>query len=241
MTHPLVLVSHPLCPYVQRAAILLMEKGVRFERREIDLSHKPRWFLEVSPLGKTPVLLVDGAPIFESAVICEYLEDTTTPRLHPELPLRRAQHRSWMAFGSTVLDGIGAMYSAPDEPSLRTQAATLRARFEQIESELLDGPYFDGAAFSVVDAVFGPVFRYFDVIDRIVDLGLWHGLPKVKAWRAALAGRPSVRDAVSTSYPERLMQFLCSRETALGRLARASSGFGLARPLDQGASCVAAD
>ena len=99
----LVLVSHPLCPYVQRVAILLAEKGVPFERRDIDLRDKPRWFLEVSPLGKTPVLLVDGQPGFESAVICEYLDETASPRLHPADPLRRAQHRSWSEFGSAVL------------------------------------------------------------------------------------------------------------------------------------------
>jgi len=54
---PLVLISHPLCPYVQRAAIVLAEKGVPFERRDVDLADKPEWFLRISPLGKTPVLL----------------------------------------------------------------------------------------------------------------------------------------------------------------------------------------
>ena len=54
----LVLVSHALCPYVQRAAIVLAEKGVAFERRDVDLADKPDWFRAVSPLGKTPVLLV---------------------------------------------------------------------------------------------------------------------------------------------------------------------------------------
>src|SRR5689334_15487891 len=71
---PLVLVSHPLCPYVQRAAIVLLEKGVPFERRDVDLARKPAWFLDISPLGKTPVLLAGGEAIFESAVICEYLD-----------------------------------------------------------------------------------------------------------------------------------------------------------------------
>jgi glutathione S-transferase len=73
------LISHALCPYVQRAAISLTEKGVTFERTDIDLSNKPDWFLAISPLGKTPVLVVDGTPIFESAVILEYLEDSNRP------------------------------------------------------------------------------------------------------------------------------------------------------------------
>ncbi|MGG6499047.1 UNVERIFIED_CONTAM: glutathione S-transferase family protein, partial [Bacteroidetes bacterium 56_B9] len=75
--------SHKLCPYVQRAVIALTEKGVPFERIDIDLDNKPDWFLAVSPLGKTPVLLVGDQPIFESAVILEYLEDTQPKPLHP--------------------------------------------------------------------------------------------------------------------------------------------------------------
>ena len=51
----LKLISHKLCPYVQRAVIALSEKGVPFERIDIDLANKPDWFLKVSPLGKTPV------------------------------------------------------------------------------------------------------------------------------------------------------------------------------------------
>ena len=74
MTASLKLISHKLCPYVQRAVIALKEKGVPFERVDIDLANKPDWFLKVSPLGKTPVLLVGDHAIFESAVILEYLE-----------------------------------------------------------------------------------------------------------------------------------------------------------------------
>jgi glutathione S-transferase len=54
----LTLISHHLCPYAQRAAIALAEKGVRFERRYVDLSAKPDWFLAISPLGKVPLLIV---------------------------------------------------------------------------------------------------------------------------------------------------------------------------------------
>ena len=52
----LTLISHHLCPYVQRAVIALTEKGVAFERVYVDLANKPDWFKALSPLGKTPVL-----------------------------------------------------------------------------------------------------------------------------------------------------------------------------------------
>jgi glutathione S-transferase len=213
----LVLVSHALCPYVQRAAIVLAEKGVPFERRDIDLANKPDWFLKVSPLGKTPVLLVGDEAIFESAVICEYLEETALPRLHPANALLRAQHRSWMEFGSALLNLIGAFYHAADETTLVARAAEIRARLVQIEVALGEGPYFAGESFSIVDAVFGPVFRYFDAFDGIDDFGFCDDLPKLQRWRRALAIRPSVAEAVRPDYPELLCKFLLVRRSALSR------------------------
>src|SRR5208282_5753640 len=82
----LTLVSHNLCPYVQRAAIALAEKRVAFARVYVDLSDKPDWFRAISPLGKTPLLKVASGGgeqvIFESAVILEYLEETEANPLH---------------------------------------------------------------------------------------------------------------------------------------------------------------
>src|SRR5215813_4768403 len=89
----LTLLSHDLCPYVQRAVIALTEKGVPFDRVIIDLADKPDWFLAISPLGKVPLLKVGDEVIFESAVILEYLEETQPNPLYPADPLARARHR----------------------------------------------------------------------------------------------------------------------------------------------------
>jgi glutathione S-transferase len=217
MNPSLTLISHPLCPYVQRAAIVLHEKAMAFGRRDIDLADKPGWFLEISPLGKTPVLLVDDHAIFESAVICEYLDDTLLPRLHPEDPLERARHRAYMEFGSAILNTIGRFYNASDDDSLAAVVRDLRKQFVLLEGELGSGPYFGGGAFRMVDAVFGPVFRYFDVFDTIQDFGIFDDLPKVVAWRRALAVRPSVRNAAAGNYPQLLAAFLIKRQSALSR------------------------
>lgn len=214
---PLTLVSHALCPYVQRAAIVLTEKGLAYERRDIDLADKPDWFLKISPLGKTPVLLIGDEAIFESAVICEYLDETTPARLHPADALQRARHRAWIELGSALLNLIGAFYTAADEQALGARAAEIRSRLVQIEAALGDGPFFAGDRFSIVDAVFGPVFRYFDVFDGIGDFGFWGDLTKLQRWRHHLAARPSVVGAVSPDYPERLRRFLLARRSALSR------------------------
>jgi glutathione S-transferase len=214
---PLVLVSHVLCPYVQRTAIVLAEKGIPFERRDIDLANKPDWFLKMSPLGKTPVLLVGGEAIFESSVICEYLEETRLPHLHPDDALQRARHRSWVEFASALLNLIGAFYNAEDEHTLGARATDIRARLGQIEGALGDGPYFSGKHFRLVDAAFGPVFRYFDAFDAIGEFGFLDDLPRVQQWRQALAARPSVAHAVRPDYPEKLQGFLGARRSALSR------------------------
>jgi glutathione S-transferase len=220
---PLVLVSHPLCPYVQRAAIVLAEKGVPFARRDVDLADKPAWFRALSPLGKTPVLLVGEEPLFESAVICEYLDETVAPALHPRDPLARARVRAWMEFGSAVLNAVAAFYNAPDEAALAARRADLRARFEQVEAALDPrGPWFEGERFGLADAVFGPVFRYFEVFEALGEAGFFDALPRVQAWRAALAARPSVRQAAGADYAGRLARFLVERGSALSRRIAAS-------------------
>jgi glutathione S-transferase len=223
-TSRLTLVSHHLCPYVQRAVIAITEKGVPFERVYVDLARKPDWFLAVSPLGKTPVLLVGDRPIFESAVILEYLEETQATPLHPADPLQRAEHRAWIEFGSAVLGDIWGLYSAADAAAFQAKANALRTKFGQIERRLGDGPYFDGARFSLVDAVFGPVFRYFDVFDRIGDFGILADKAKLHGWRSALAQRPSIAQAVTPDYEARLWRFLEARSSYLSAIMAASGG-----------------
>lgn len=214
----LLLVSHHLCPYVQRAVIALTEKGVPFERLNVDLANKPDWFVALSPLGKTPVLKVGDTAIFESAVILDYLEETQPRPLHPQDPLRRAEHRAWIEFGSATLNDISGFYVAPDEVHFEAKAKALHDKFARVERRLGARPYFDGEAFSLVDAAFGPVFRYFDVFDQIGEFGVLHGLPKVAAWRYALAKRPSVLAAVESDYRKRLWAFLAARNAHLSRL-----------------------
>lgn len=218
MTAPLKLISHKLCPYMQRAVITLTEKNVPFERIDIDLASKPAWFLAISPLGKTPVLQVGDKAIFESAVILEYLEETQAKLLHPADPLARAEHRGWIEFGSAVLNDIAGFYAAPDEATFKAKAAQLEQKFARLEARVVAAPWFDGENFSLVDAVFGPVFRYFDAFDDIGDFGILADKPKLTRWRNSLAARPSVRTAVSVDYPALLRDFIERRNSWLSQL-----------------------
>lgn len=223
----LVLVSHALCPYVQRAVIALTEKGVPFERVDIDLADKPAWFLGFSPLGKTPVLLVPRAgrfePVFESAVICEYLDETHLPPLHPHNPLDRARHRAWIEVASATLNQIWQFYTAKDAQSLEARRLELVARFAQIDDALTSaGPWFAGERFSLVDAAFAPALRYFEVFDAFHDTRVLSSAPKVRRWASALAARASVRSAIGPNYAQGLRSFVEQQRSELGRLSLAA-------------------
>ena len=169
-------------------------------------------------MGKTPVLKVGDTPIFESAVILEYLEETGPHPLHPRDPLRRAEHRGWIEFGSSILNDIWALYSAKDETTFAAKRQVLTDKFGRIEARLVHAPYFEGDPFSLVDAAYGPIFRYFDVFDEIDDFGILTTAAKTRVWRAELARRESVVAAVKSDYADRLRRFLKARNSHLSTL-----------------------
>jgi len=214
----LELISHHLCPYVQRAVITLLEKDIPHERTYIDLSHKPDWFRQISPLGKVPLLKVDEEVLFESAVICEYLNEITPGSLHPADPLQKAKHRSWIEFGSNILNCIAGFYNAPNQESFEQKRDELTSKFLWIEQFLSDGGYFAGATFSLVDGVYGTIFRYFDVFDMVAEFDIFAKTPKVKNWRQLLQTRSSIQRAVTEDYAQRLLIFLQQRNSYLSTL-----------------------
>jgi glutathione S-transferase len=219
----LTLISHPLCPYVQRVAIALGEKSLPFTRVDINLAAKPDWFLAISPLGKTPVLKVGEVAIFESAVILEYLEDTCSKPLHPADPLARADHRAWIEVSSSILNDIAGFYGAATPEAFAAKTTALKSRFDDVEGRLSEGPYFAGPKFSLVDAAFAPVFRYFDVFDTIADFAILASLPRTARWRQALRERASVQGAAASDYAPRLRAFLLARNSSLSRVIQAAA------------------
>lgn len=216
------LISHHLCPYVQRAVIVLSEKNIAYERTNIDLANKPDWFTQLSPLGRVPILQTQGRAVFESQIIAEYLDEITPGSLHPTDPLEKARHRSWIEFGSETLGATGAFYSASTQQEFEQKRAALRAKFERIEAEIA-GPFFGGQSFHMIDGVWGTIFRYFDVFDQIEDFGVLAGLDKVRPWRELVAARPSVQSAAPEDYHERLGAFLQAKGSYLsGRIRLAA-------------------
>ena len=220
----LKLISHDLCPYVQRALIVLHHKGVAHQLEYIDLADKPEWFTRLSPLGKVPLLLVDGQPLFESSPIVQYLDETTAPALLPQDAFARARHRAWIEIASSTLDAISGLYSAADSAALAAATQRLQARLQALERTLVgrsdpQATWFDGA-FGLVDASYGPVFRYFESLDALLDGELWEELPHTRAWRRSLAEHPAVQAGAHPEYAVRLRRFLQARQSLIGERAR---------------------
>jgi glutathione S-transferase len=110
-----------------------------------------------------------------------------------------------------VLSDIWGLEIAPSRDAAASKIVGLGEKFARLEGQLGVGPWFAGEQFSLVDAAFGPVFRYFDLFDRLLDHGILADKPKLAAWRAALAARPSIRQAVVADYAARLERFVASQ------------------------------
>jgi len=207
------LISFDICPYVQRAMTLLLEKNAEFEITYIDLANKPDWFLKISPLGKVPVLKVDQTALFESSVICEYIDETRGEILLPTDPLTKAQHRGWMEFSSVLLGLLYGVNTATEESEFRSKRDELHQKLSILETTLVKGkgPYFGGAKFGMVDAFYGPVFRYFQAFAQWGDSSYLAEFPRLQAWESNVMRRESVQKAVPGDYSEKLKKFLVTK------------------------------
>ena len=196
------LISFKTCPFVQRAVITLKHKNIDYDITFIDLADPPDWFLELSPLGKVPVLKVDDDVLFESAVINEYLDDITGGELQPEDPLERAKNRAWVEFASNMLGNLYMMKMSKDEERYSRYRATLVDQLHRVEKRLGDGPWFNGDDFSLADTAFAPLFKQNSVAQHRLSVIDPASMPKLNAWAERLLALPEVRDSVVSEFEE---------------------------------------
>ena len=198
----LELISFKLCPFVQRSVITLLFKQVPYEITYIDLDDPPPWFLDISPFGKVPVLKVGaGDVVFESAVINEFIDESTPGRLLPEEPLARALNRSWIEFGSACIMDSGGLIGAKTERRFQDYLEELEDKFDRLEAVLGDGPFFNGGNFSLTDAAYAPLFMRLALLRDTVGTYSAEDHPKVSAWSDALLAMPAVKDSVVEDFP----------------------------------------
>lgn len=204
----LKLISFTMCAYVQRARIVLLEKNIPHEVEYIDLNAPPEWFYDVSPMEKVPVLLVDGQSVFESMVICDYLDEISPGSLYPADPLLKARQRAWIAFGDGILDSFYGLFRATDEKEFRRHKSAILDRLESIEESIADEQLFGREGFCMIDVVFAPLFRFLDGIKQHARINFFADTPLVAGWAQRLLTRPSIEHAVPDSFHEQLPAYL---------------------------------
>lgn len=209
------LISFNLCPFVQRAAIVANAKSIALDCEFIDISNKPDWFLKISPLGKVPVLEVENDVVFESGVICEYLNEIKAPNLHPEDALQRAKNRAWIEFGSGLLMVLFYIMIAQDEAELNKQLDEFSKKLTQLEAVLGQGPFFNGQDFRLIDAAYAPLFMRAVRMDELKPLHLLKSHPKCQAWSDALLQVPAVIGSEIDDYVEVLRSFMAAKGSVL--------------------------
>ena len=161
MNYPeLKLISFTLCPYVQRARITLLEKKLEHTVEYIDLDMPPDWFFDVSPLEKVPVLLVDGEAVFESMVICDFVDEISPSSLYSDVPLVKAQQRAWIALGDSILSSVYDLMFAREETRFKQAKASIIDKLDLLEEGLDADPFYAGQQFGMVDVAYAPLFRY---------------------------------------------------------------------------------
>ncbi|MFM9972122.1 MAG: glutathione S-transferase family protein [Burkholderiales bacterium] len=198
MASKYMLCSFVTCPWVQRAAIVLQEKKVPYDINYIDPDNRPDWFRAISPHAKVPVLQIDGnTALFESNAIAEFLDETTAPKLHPEDALARARNRAWTDYIPTFASAVTNALYADSEEDFNTKAAKIPEVFGKLDAALAqrgnDGPFFNGAKLSLVDAGYAPFLQRYTFMDRLKAVGIIEKYPRLMAWRDALLASPAVR------------------------------------------------
>lgn len=232
------IVSFKICPFVQRVTALLEAKGAGYDVEYVDLSNKPRWFLDISPNGQVPVLMTDDQQVlFESDAIVEYLDEVVGPPISSNNPVKKAQDRAWSALASKHYLVQCSAQRSPDAQTLEERTAHLSTAFEKIEARLGEGRYANGDAMGMIDVAWLPLLHRASIIERQSGYDFLRGFPKVERWQRNLLATEIAEQSVSEDFEERFNAFYLAESTYLGRLAKEKNG----SPCTGSPECTAED
>jgi len=219
------LYSARACPFAHRTRLVLSHKQLPFELLEVDLQNKPVWFdRKVSAYGKVPAIEHGEARIWESAVINEYLDESfPKPSLLPHEPGRRAVARIWIDYANTrFAPAWGKLLRAPNAADEGAAKKELLESAAFIEAEGLArhsdaGPFFLGAAPSLVDFAFYPWFERWAALEHYRKVGVPAELTRLRRWQEALRALPAVQEQANATeyYVERYAQAVAPRAQAV--------------------------
>jgi glutathione S-transferase len=183
----------------RKVRIALLEKGLEFERVNVDLSkreQKSPEYLKIHPFGQIPALDDEGFIIYDSTVINEYLEDEYPyPSLMPNGSEGRARARLLEDLRDThfnpyfvhIIHEMRKPEGERDNQRIDNAKTEITKCLDRLEVEL-DGKEYLAGTFSLADVAF---MSNFELLDRF---GIPVSSDKYKntaAWIARLKARPS--------------------------------------------------
>jgi glutathione S-transferase len=192
----------PRSPFVRKVMIVAHERGLASRItciRTVAATAKPHGeLMQDNPLSKIPTLVLDdGTVLYDSPVICEYfdslgdLEDA--PKLFPADAKARLTALRRQALGDGFLDLLVLLRdertrAQPSDTHLVSAAVRKRAVLDSLEEE---APALTAAPFGIGHIAIGCALSYLDF--RYADENWREGHPRLAAWHATFAARPSVR------------------------------------------------
>ena len=199
MTTTLVLYDNAFSPYAFKVRATLYEKGIDHEKHEIRHASDREKLLAVNPRGEVPAITHGTALVYDSAVICEYLEAVVPePPLAPSTPEGQARCRLIERMADGPLDGavIALAVVKLFRPELQTShpdvapaaSSQIRALQRHLDDELAGREYLCGA-FSRAD------IALFPHIAGAAFLGVPPEGAHLPGWLERVSARPSVRRA----------------------------------------------
>jgi glutathione S-transferase len=189
----------PRSPFVRKVMIVAHELGLtdrlQTVRTVVGGTTPHLELMRENPLGKIPTLVLeDGTTIYDSPVVCEYLDTLHAgPRLFPDWPDRLVAMRR-LALGDGLLDialaWLGERFRPPEkqsEPHMALWQAKIRSCVDALETE---ADALAASRFTIGHIAIGIALSYLDF--RFQDLSWRDGHPRLAAWHATFDARPSV-------------------------------------------------
>ena len=191
------LVGSKTSPYVRKARVILAERSLPFEFLEESAWTPDTTVPRYNPLNKVPALVMDdGESIYDSRVICEYLDAISGGGLLPAEPAARARVRRYEALGDGIADaGIATFLerkreAARQDPAwIARQLDKVNAAMATLEAALARGVHVGGAQPNMADIACACALFWSEF--RMPELGVRARYPKIKAWAERMESRPS--------------------------------------------------
>src|SRR5881392_775724 len=159
----MVLYSGTTCPFSQRCRLVLFEKGMDFEVRDVDLFNKPEDISVMNPYGQVPILVERDLVLYESNIINEYIDERFPhPQLMPADPLMRARARLFLhRFEKELFSHIDTL-EGNNQKQLEKGRNLVRDSLLQIAPVFAKHKHMLGDDFSMLDVAITPLLWRLD-------------------------------------------------------------------------------